>query len=123
MFSKNHMKIYKTFFALVFPVMLQQIISMSLNVVDNFMVAGLGNESVAAVSFVNRFYFVFILFIYGVVSGTGVFISQYFGAKNFLMLKKIFGIGMISSVFMANMFFFLIIFYKNFLRVIKLYLI
>jgi len=88
MFSKNHMKIYKTFFALVFPVMLQQIISMSLNVVDNFMVAGLGNESVAAVSFVNRFYFVFILFIYGVVSGTGVFISQYFGAKNFLMLKK-----------------------------------
>jgi putative MATE family efflux protein len=115
MFSKNHMKIYKTFFALVFPVMLQQIISMSLNVVDNFMVAGLGNESVAAVSFVNRFYFVFILFIYGVVSGTGVFISQYFGAKNFLMLKKIFGIGMISSVFMANMFFFLIIFYKNFL--------
>ncbi len=72
----------KKFFALAFPVMIQALIGLTVNFVDNLMVGGLTNEAVSAVYAVNQGTFFFIVITYGVISGAGIYVQQFFGAKD-----------------------------------------
>lgn len=82
---------YRSFLTIGIPLMIQQLISSSLNFIDNLMIGRLGTEFIAAVGFANSVYRILDLFLFGLCSGMGVFIAQYFGKKNFEMIRRILG--------------------------------
>lgn len=74
--------------SIALPITIQNLISMSLNLVDNLMIGQLGSATIAAVGLVNQINFVLILFLFGASSGTGVFISQYWGNRDLKNIGK-----------------------------------
>ncbi|HPG43258.1 MAG TPA: MATE family efflux transporter, partial [Acholeplasmataceae bacterium] len=81
---------YKTLFTVAVPLILQQLITTSVQLVDNVMVGKLGEEAIGAVSVVNQLYFVVILITFGALGGAGIFTAQYFGSKDYDKLKQTF---------------------------------
>lgn len=95
---------YKSFLTIGIPLMIQQLISSSLNFIDNLMIGRLGTEFIAAVGFANSVYRILDLFLFGLCSGMGVFIAQYFGKKNFEMIRRILGKLVLASITLSLIF-------------------
>ena len=73
---------YKMSLGIAVPMMVQNLISNFVSLLDNVMVGKLGTEDMSAVSIVNQLYFVFTLALFGAVSGAGIFTSQFHGKKD-----------------------------------------
>lgn len=95
---------YKSFLTIGIPLMIQQLISSSLNFIDNLMIGRLGTEFIAAVGFANSVYRILDLFLFGLCSGMGVFIAQYFGKKNFEMIRRILGKLVLAGITLSLIF-------------------
>lgn len=87
-----------TILTLVIPITLQNLISSSLNMVDNLMIGKLGENSIAAVGLVNQYFFIFMLCLSGINAGAGIFMSQFWGRKDTLNIRKILGLDLILSI-------------------------
>lgn len=79
----------KTLF-IALPLMIQQLISVCVNLVDNLMVGWLGDAAIASVAAVNRFYMIAMFATNGLASAGGVFIAQFYGAKEEQKMKESF---------------------------------
>ena len=95
---------YRSFLTIGIPLMIQQLISSSLNYIDNLMIGRLGTEFIAAVGFANSVYRILDLFLFGLCSGMGVFIAQYFGKKNFEMIRRILGKLVLAGITLSLIF-------------------
>ena len=73
---------YKSTLAIAFPIMLQNIITNFVSLLDNVMVGRLGTEQMSGVAIVNQLIFIFNLAIFGALSGAGIFTAQFFGKKD-----------------------------------------
>ncbi|MBQ6935687.1 MAG: MATE family efflux transporter [Clostridia bacterium] len=73
---------YKMTLGIAVPMMVQNLISSFVSLLDNVMVGALGTEDMSAVSIVNQLYFVFTLALFGAVSGAGIFTSQFHGKND-----------------------------------------
>ena len=71
---------YREAMAIALPVMLQQFIMSMVSLIDNFMVAGLGDISMAAVNVTNQINFVYIVIINTVCQAGGIYLAQFRGA-------------------------------------------
>ena len=71
---------YKSTLAIAVPIMLQQLIQSLVSLVDNFMVAGLGDVSMSGVNVAGQILFVFMVFLNTVCMTGGIFMTQFFGA-------------------------------------------
>jgi len=71
---------YRESLAIALPVMMQQFIMSMVSLVDNFMVAGLGDVSMAAVNVTNHFFFIYIVILTVICQSGGIYIVQYRGA-------------------------------------------
>jgi putative MATE family efflux protein len=67
---------------IVVPVMLQAVITSLISLIDNFMVAGLGDVKMAAVNVANQINFVYIVVVNAACMAGGIFLSQHRGAKD-----------------------------------------
>lgn len=74
---------YKNVLRMVVPMILQNLITNLVSLIDNIMVGQLGTEQMNAVSIINQFIFVFNVTIFGAVSGPGIFGAQFFGKKDY----------------------------------------
>ncbi|MEG0177545.1 MATE family efflux transporter [Anaerorhabdus sp.] len=72
------------------PLMLQQLITGSVNLVDNLMVGQLGDAAIGGVAAVNRFYIIAQYGTNGIVAAGSIFIAQYYGARNQEKMKESF---------------------------------
>ncbi|WP_201259933.1 MATE family efflux transporter [Tissierella sp. P1] len=90
---------------LVIPITLQNLISSSLNMVDNLMIGRLGESSIAAVGLVNQYFFIFMLCLTGINAGAGIFMSQFWGKKDISNIRKMLGLDMILSLIVSFLFF------------------
>ncbi len=86
------------------PVVLQNIVSMSLNFMDTLMIGRLGETEVAAVGAANQVYFVLSVTMFGLLSGSAVFTAQYWGAKDIKGIRRIIGIDLLLGVAAACLF-------------------
>ncbi len=98
-------KFYKNICALAVPIVFQNVISLLLNFADTIMLGRLdGNTEpyISAASYGTQPFFVFTLFIFGIMSGSSVLISQYWGKRDKEAINKIAGIavtfGLVVSV-------------------------
>ena len=80
-FLFNDKKFLKSMFKLAAPIMLQNLIFSSLNLVDGVMIGQLGESAVAAVGVANQIFFLVSLLFFGVGSGSAIFAAQYWGQK------------------------------------------
>ncbi len=94
-------KFYKEMFTLTIPVICQQIIAVLLNFADNIMVGQLGNEALAGVSVANKYYMIYLSLLFGLTGATGIFISQYYGAKEKEKCQSIFLFTLVSTIIIS----------------------
>ena len=80
--------------SLAIPVAFQQFITAGLNMVDVLMVGQLGETSIAALGLANQIFFLYILFLFGVTSGTAIFSAQYWGKNDEESIRKVLGISL-----------------------------
>ena len=90
--------IYKSFFLLMIPMALKELIAAFINLLDSVMLGGFGEEVIAAVGIANQWFFLFAVFSFGVCGGAGVFASQYWGAKNYTKMQKVLGLNIILVI-------------------------
>ncbi|WP_040214419.1 MATE family efflux transporter [Clostridium polynesiense] len=97
-------KFFLTIFTLVIPITLQNLISSSLNMIDNMMIGRLGESEIAAVGLVNQYFFIFMLVLSGINAGTGIFMSQFWGRKDKGSIKKVLGLGLVLGTITSLIF-------------------
>ena len=73
---------YREALSIALPVMLQQLIMSMVSLIDNFMVAGLGDTSMAAVNVANHIFFIFIVLVNTICGAGGIYLAQFYGAKD-----------------------------------------
>ena len=73
---------YKSVLAIAVPIMLQQLIQSMVSLIDNFMVSGLGDVPMSGVNVAGQVLFVFMIFTNTICMTGGIFLTQFFGAKD-----------------------------------------
>lgn len=97
-------KFYRKMAMIATPIIIQNLISSLLNMMDTVMVGKLGEIEIAAVGIANQYFFFFNMILIGLCGGCSVFISQYWGKRDEKSIKKILGIGLLSASIVALIF-------------------
>jgi len=71
---------YRRVFAIMLPILVQNVITNFVNLLDNIMVGQVGTEPMSGVAIVNQLIFIFNLCIFGGIAGAGIFTAQYYGS-------------------------------------------
>lgn len=125
--NEDNKKFYKTLITLCIPIIIQNLLSNLINMVDTIMVGGLGEISVASIGIANQYFFLYNMALSGIIGGASLFIAQFYGKNDKLNIRKITGLSVISALmigitFMIVAFFspkFIIYFFSKDLDVIK----
>ena len=91
-------KFFSTMLRLAAPIMLQNMVFSSLGLVDGLMIGQLGEDAVAAVGVANQVFFLMQLLLFGISSGTAIFIAQYWGQNDLKRIQSVLGLGLLMSV-------------------------
>ena len=105
--NDNNKRFYKLLISLCIPIIIQQLISTSVNIIDTVMISSLGEESVASIGVANQYFFLFNMALSGIVGGSGVFISQFYGKNDRNNIKKTTSFTVLLSVGLSIIFVFL----------------
>ena len=95
---------YKSFFLLLIPMALKELIAAFINLLDTVMLGPLGTDVIAAVGIANQWYFLFAVVIFGMCGGAGVFAAQYWGAKDIKNMRKVLGINLVLVTLLSLVF-------------------
>ena len=68
--------------AVAVPMMLQQVITSCVNLVDNVMVGQLGDVALSGVAAANRYYMIANFGMMGLMATASIFLAQFFGAND-----------------------------------------
>ena len=96
---------YKEALAIALPVMMQQFIMSMVSLIDNFMVAGLGDISMAAVNVTNHLCFVYVVFVNAICQAGGIYIAQFRGAGDNDGMKHAYRFKIVFLTILAALFF------------------
>lgn len=104
-------KFIMTLLTLSLPIAFQNLINTTLNAIDNIMIGSLGSATIAAVGFANQIFTVLSTLLFGICTGCCIFISQFYGKKDFDNLKRsitlnIIGVLIVSAIFTIIAWFF-----------------
>ena len=103
--DKENKAFYKLLISLCIPMIIQNLISSSVNVIDTVMISSLGESSVASIGVANQFFFLFNMTLYGITGGAGIFISQFFGKKDINNIRSVTGLSTILAFIVSCLFF------------------
>ena len=98
---KRDKAFYRYLVSLTAPIALQNLITFSLGLIDTLMVSRLGNNEMAAVTAANVPVFLLISIVFGVQSGVGILISQYWGKKDLTSISRVIGVAALLGVSLA----------------------
>ena len=98
---------YREALAIALPVMLQQFIMSMVSLIDNFMVAGLGDVSMAAVNVTNQINFVYLVIINTICQAGGIYIAQFRGASDSSGMKHAYRFKVLFALCAAGLYFIL----------------
>ncbi len=99
--TKRGPEFYRYLWRLSLPMILQNLITFSLGLIDTFMVSQLGNNQMAAVTTANVPVFLLISIVFGVQSGLGILVSQYWGKKDMTNISRAIGVASILGTGIA----------------------
>lgn len=119
MFNQENKIFYKRLLFIALPIILQELLNSSVNMMDTFMIGKLGEAPVAAVGLANQVFFLFNLINFGINSGAAIFMGQYWGKGDIKSIHKVMGIGYLLSFISFLIFFFAVNFIPE--TVMKIY--
>ena len=93
---------YKKLLLIALPVMGQMLIQNLVSLIDNFMVAGLGDIKMSGVNISGQIVLVFMVLINAICISGGIFMSQYFGAKNKEGMSQVFRYKLIVTFIIST---------------------
>ncbi len=102
--DKENKIFYKTLLTLCVPIIIQNLLSTLINMVDTIMVGGLGEISVAAIGIANQYFFLYNMALSGIIGGAGLFIAQFFGKNDKENIRKVTALSIISAVILGIVF-------------------
>lgn len=115
--AKKHLFSGKDFYCqllvIAIPIIIQNFISSSLNMVDTVMIGRLGETEIAAVGLANQFFLLYNLLIMGIHSGCSVFIAQFWGKGEKEGIRKVLLVGLLASVSISLLFTVIAFFYPE----------
>lgn len=83
---------YRKLFSVMGPVLVQNVITNFVSLLDNIMVGQVGTEPMSGVAIVNQLLFVFNLCIFGGLAGPGIFAAQFYGKNDMRGVRDTFRI-------------------------------
>lgn len=89
---------YRRAMTIVLPIMLQNVVTNFVSLLDNIMVGQTGTASMSGVSVVGQLFFIFYLIVFGTVSGPGIFCAQFWGAGDEKSFKAAFRYKLITAL-------------------------
>ncbi len=95
---------YKTTIAIILPIVAQQLITTSVNLVDNVMIGKLGSDALTAVTVANKIYFLYASVLFGFCGAASILIAQFYGSQNKQKCQKIMDLNLIIPVICAFLF-------------------
>ena len=116
---RNREHFLRQLMLLAIPIMFQNLISVSLNMVDILMIGQLGEVNVSAAAMANQPFFIFTLFVFGLSSGSCVLTSQYWGRKDIHSINKIITISLCFSLGLSLLFSLLVCLFPS--QVLRIY--
>lgn len=99
--NDNDRQFYRLMFTIAFPVIIQNAISMGLNMLDVLMIGRIGTDAVSAVGIANRIYFIFSTACFGIYSGASIFVAQFWGVGDIKSIRKVVGIDLMMGGVMS----------------------
>lgn len=92
---------YKMIFIVALPMVLQNVVSNFVNLLDNVMVGQLGQDQVCGVAFVNQIHSIYTMSMTGIVTGVSIFTSQLHGQRDKEGVAQTFRIKLIATSLMT----------------------
>ena len=80
------------------PIVLQMLLSNGLSLVDTMMIGRLGEAEVAAVGLANQMFFLAFLIFFGITSGTGIFVAQFWGDRDTAGIHHVVGLSLMGTL-------------------------
>lgn len=106
-------RFFSLFLKIAIPITIQQFVTSSTNMLDVLMVGQLGETSIAALGLSNQVFFLLIIIIFGINSGSAIFTAQYWGKGDLYNLRRVMGIGLTLSSLVAIFFSIAAIFFSR----------
>lgn len=100
-FEKSFLKMLM---ALAIPIILQSLVTASLNLLDNIMVGKLGESEIASVGLSNQFYMIFYYSVAGVGMGASIFMSQLWGKRDVNKIHEFLDLSLLISLLVSIFF-------------------
>ncbi len=95
---------YKSTLLISLPIMAQQLVTATVTLLANVMIGSIGGTALTAVTVANRFYLLFNSTLFGICGAAGIFIAQYYGAKEKDKCQRVFNINVVWSIIIALLF-------------------
>lgn len=106
----SRMDYYRRLSTIALPIIAQQFVTASLNLISGLMIGQLGETSVAAVGLSNQIFFLMALLTFGITSGAAIFTAQLWGKHDLPNVRRVMGLSLILSLMGAFIFFCLAVF-------------
>jgi putative MATE family efflux protein len=101
-------KVYLTsLFTIALPIVLQNFIRSSLNLVAGLMIGQKGDVAVASVGMANQVFFLLMMVLFGITNGCAIFTAQFWGKEDIQNIRRVLGICLVMGA-AAGLFFFLV---------------
>ena len=85
---KKDKDFYRHLFIIALPIVIQNLITSSLNMLDTMMIGKVGELELASVGIANQYYFLYSLLTNAIAIGSGVLIAQLWGKKDTTNIKR-----------------------------------
>ena len=97
-------KFYRSVFALVIPMALQNLINVGVTAADVIMLGKVGEKALSGASLAGQVQYIMVLFLFGLTSGATVLTAQYWGKGDRKTIEKILGLGMKAAIIVTAIF-------------------
>lgn len=91
-------KFYRAFLMLCLPIVLQNIISLSVNLTDNLMLGRYAESALSGVTAVNQIQFIYQNLLMGIGDGLVILSAQYWGRRDTASIRKVAGVSMRTAL-------------------------
>lgn len=91
-------KFYRMFLVLCLPIVLQNVISLSVNLTDNLMLGRYAESALSGVTAVNQIQFIYQNLLIGIGDGLVILASQYWGKRDTETIRKVASIAMRTAL-------------------------
>ncbi len=91
----------KSMFTIAGPICLHMLLVNGLTLADTMMIGRLGETAVAAVGLGNQMFFLVFLAFFGITSGTGIFVAQFWGDRDREGIRQVMGLSLLGILIFA----------------------